>query len=119
MRAAVDTRYGPPDVLEIKDVEQPVPRDSEVLVRVRATTVWRMRKADPFMVRFMNGLSGPRKFNILGAELSGKVESVGKAVTRFREGDEVFGSPGFKFGAHAEYICLPEDGLLAMKGTSR
>jgi NADPH:quinone reductase-like Zn-dependent oxidoreductase len=119
MKAAVFTRYGPPDVLEIKDVEKPVPRDNEVLVRVYATTVcaadWRMRKADPFMVRFMNGLSGPRKFNVLGAEFSGTVESVGKAVTRFKEGDEVFGSPGFKFGAHAEYICLPEDGLLAMK----
>lgn len=119
MKAAVFTRYGPPDVLEIQDVQKPVPRDKEVLVRVHATTVcaadWRMRKADPFMVRFMNGLSRPRKFNILGAEFAGTVESVGKAVTRFKEGDEVFGSPGFKFGAHAEYICQPEDGLLAMK----
>jgi NADPH:quinone reductase-like Zn-dependent oxidoreductase len=119
MKAAVFNRYGPPDVLEIKDVEKPVPRDNEVLVRVHAATVcaadWRMRKADPFMVRFMNGLWAPKKFNILGAEFAGTVESVGKAVTRFRAGDEVFGSPGFKFGAHAEYICLPEDGLLAMK----
>jgi NADPH:quinone reductase-like Zn-dependent oxidoreductase len=119
VKAAVFTRYGPPDVLEIKDVEKPVPRDNEVLVRVHAATVcaadWRMRKADPFMVRFMNGLYRPRKFNVLGAEFAGMVETVGKAVTRFKEGDEVFGAPGFKFGAHAEYICLPEDGLLAMK----
>src|SRR5438094_3645464 len=119
MKAAVYTRYGPPDVLEIKDVEKPVPNDKEVLVRIHATTVcaadWRIRKADPFMVRFMNGFWRPKRIPILGAEFAGKVESVGKAVTRFGEGDEVFGSPGFKFGAHAEYVCLPEDAQLAIK----
>src|SRR5438105_5706594 len=119
MKAAVYTRYGPPDVLEIKDVEKPVPADNEVLVRVHATTVcaadWRMRKADPFLILLMNGLSAPKKIHVLGIEFAGRIESVGKTVTRFREGDEVFGATGFKFGAHAEYVCVPADGVIEMK----
>jgi len=119
MKAAVYSRYGPPDVLEIKDVEKPVPADNEVLVRVHATTVcaadWRMRKADPFLIRLMNGLSAPKKIHVLGIEFAGRIESVGRTVTRFREGDEVFGATGFKFGAHAEYVCVPADGVIEMK----
>lgn len=119
MKAAVYSRYGPPEVVEIKEVQKPAPKDNQVLVRVHATTVaaadWRFRKADPFLIRFMNGLARPKRITILGTEFSGTVESVGKAVTRFRAGDKVFGGTGFKLGAHAEYVCVAEDGSLAMK----
>ena len=118
MKAAVYHRYGPPDVVQIEEVEKPVPRDNDVLVRVQATTVcaadWRMRKADPSLIRLMNGLTRP-KMRILGMEFSGTVECVGQAVTKFRAGDEVFGATGLTFGAHAEYIRLSEHGLLATK----
>jgi NADPH:quinone reductase-like Zn-dependent oxidoreductase len=93
MKAAVYNSYGSPDVLHIEDVEKPVPKDNEVLARVYAATVspadWRFRKADPFFVRFMNGLWRPKKIHILGMEFAGKVESMGKAVTRFAGADEV------------------------------
>jgi NADPH:quinone reductase-like Zn-dependent oxidoreductase len=115
MRAASIHDTEPPEVVHIKDVEKPVPKDDEVLVRIRAATVctpdWRFRNPDPSFLRLMNGVWRPKKINILGMELAGEVESVGKSVTRFRENDQVFGGTGFKFGAHAEYACAPESRL--------
>ena len=119
MKAAVYARYGPPEVLRIVEVEKPVPFESEVLIRVCATTVSsgdsRLRRADPFVVRLVNGPTQPKRWPILGAELAGIVEAVGPTVTRFKEGDEVFGSTGMEMGANAEYKCLSQDGVLALK----
>ncbi len=119
MKAAVYTRYGPPEVLEIQEVAKPAPGDNEILVRVHAATVcaadWRLRKAEPFFIRFLNGIRAPKKARILGMEFAGTVESAGTAVTRFRAGDQVFGLTGFRFGTHAEYLCVPEDAGVAIK----
>jgi len=113
MRAVVHDRYGPPEVLRIEEVERPVPNDDEVLVRVHASTVTQtdchMRRARPFIWRFMIGLFRPKR-KVLGLELAGEVEAVGAAVTDFAVGDRVF---GMRNGAHAEYVCVREAGLLA------
>lgn len=121
MRAAVYERYGTPDVVTLQEVDKPRLAAGEVLVRVRATTICaadvRFRKADPFFLRALNGLLRPKRIKILGMEFAGTVEAVDRSVTAFAPGDEVFGSMGFKFGAHAEYASTLAK-LLAKKPRS-
>ena len=119
MKAVVCDRYGPPDILRITEVPRPVPRPDEVLIKIRATTVNRSDCAfragipRPY-ARLFTGLRRPRH-QILGSELSGEVEAIGPAVAGFKPGDAVFGIKAWKFGAHAEYVCMREGASLAHK----
>jgi NADPH:quinone reductase-like Zn-dependent oxidoreductase len=116
MKAAINARYGSPDVLEIRQVPKPEPKAGEVLIRVHATTVSRtdcgMLRPHPFFVRLFAGLLRPRR-TILGMDFAGVVEAVGTGVTSFKPADRVFGVSPDVFGAHAEYICVPETGAIA------
>jgi NADPH:quinone reductase-like Zn-dependent oxidoreductase len=116
MKAVVHDKYGPPSVLRIEEVERPIPKDDEVLVRVRATTVNRTdtgwRSAKPFLLRYFTGLRRPKQ-RTLGMEFAGKVEAVGADVTEFEAGDDVFGIKGS--GANAELVCIRESAALAHK----
>ncbi len=111
MKAAVYSRYGPPDVLQIRDVEKPVPKDNEVLIRVRAASVnpldWHLMRGKPYIGRLLFGLRKP-KVTRLGVDVAGQVEAVGRNVTQFKPGDQVFGACR---GAFAEYACAIEDKL--------
>ena len=123
MKAIVCTKYGPPDVLQLQEVEKPTPKDNEVLIRVHATSVTagdselrglKFPLPLQLLLRIGFGWRAPRN-NILGQELAGEIEAVGKDVKRFRAGDQVFGWTGLGLGAYAEYKCLPEDAVLAIK----
>src|SRR5438445_6162370 len=114
MRAVVYDRYGPPEVLRLEDVERPLPKDDEVLIKVHAATVNRTdcswRSAKPFFVRCFIGLRRPKR-KVIGMELAGEVEATGPRIQEFEVGDRVFGVTGF--GAHAEFVCLRESAALA------
>lgn len=116
MKAVVYTKYGSPDVLQFIDVAKPVPRNNEILVKVVAASAnaadWRMVRAEPFLVRLYAGLLKPTKYNILGADIAGRVEAVGKDVKQFKAGDEVFGDIfASGWGGFAEYVCTRENEL--------
>lgn len=132
MKAVICTKYGPPEVLQIKEVDKPFPKPDEVLVKILATTVHigdtKIRRFEPGLgpvkdfflkpiMRIIVGFTGPRK-KILGMELSGEIEAVGNNVTRFKVGNQVFASTGFRFGTYAQYCCIPEDGVVTIKPTN-
>ncbi|HEX7357142.1 MAG TPA: NAD(P)-dependent alcohol dehydrogenase [Ignavibacteriaceae bacterium] len=132
MKAVVCSKYGPPEVLKIKEVEKPIHRSNEVLIKIIATTVHigdtKIRRFEPGLgpvkdfffkpiMRMIVGFTGPRK-KILGMELSGEIEAAGKDVTLFKTGDPIFASTEFRFGAYAQYCCIPERGIIAIKPTN-
>jgi NADPH2:quinone reductase len=120
MKAIVYTEYGPPEVLQLKEIDKPTPKANEVLIKVYATTATAaeglMRRGEPLWGRIILGLRKPRKrYRILGLELAGEIEAVGQDVIRFKKGDQVYGFTGFGASAYAEYTRMPEKGSLAIK----
>jgi NADPH:quinone reductase-like Zn-dependent oxidoreductase len=118
MKASVNLKYGSPDVLHLMEIDQPIPKNDEVLVKIHATSVNRtdcgFRKPEYLIVRLISGLFKPKR-KVLGSEFSGEIVTIGKNVTQFKPGDAVFGLNTFKFGTHAEYICIKENGSIALK----
>ena len=126
MKASIITKFGPPEVLQLKEVEKPNHKENEVLIRVYAATVtlydcWGRAATGPpgfgLLIKLSSGLGKPKK-PILGTEFAGEIEAVGKDVNLFKKGDQVFGFTGMNLGANAEYVCMPEDGTLAIKPTN-
>ena len=127
MKAMIWTAYGPPEVLQLQEVDKPVPDDKEVLIKIHATTVTagdcetrrlQLPMGLGLLIRLFVGIQKPKNVLILGQEFAGEIEAVGKAVTRFKPGDQVIGGTGFTKGTYAEYVCLdeaPEEGVLALK----
>jgi NADPH:quinone reductase-like Zn-dependent oxidoreductase len=122
MKAIVYTKYGTPDVLQLAEVEKPIPKDNEVLVKVHAASInswdWDLLRGTPFVNRLMCGVLKPKRITILGCDIAGRIEAVGKKVTQFQPGDEVFGDLSrSRWGGFAEYVCARENAL-ALKPTS-
>jgi NADPH:quinone reductase-like Zn-dependent oxidoreductase len=124
VKAIIWTAYGPPEVLQLREVETPVPKEGEIRIRIRATTVsagdceLRGLRISPLfrvLFRLYVGVDRPRRMTVLGQELAGEVESIGADVTRFKPGDRVFGTPGLRLGGYAEYACMPAKGALVHK----
>ncbi|MFK7805717.1 MAG: NAD(P)-dependent alcohol dehydrogenase [Anaerolineae bacterium] len=127
MKAIIWTNYGSPDVFQLQEVDKPTPKDNEVLIKVHAATAFagdcELRRLDlPLLIRvplrLYAGLIKPKRVTVLGQELAGEIEAVGKAVTKFKKGDQIFASAGLRFGAYAEYKCLPESAVISIKPAS-
>ncbi len=121
MKASICTKYGTPEVVQLKEVEKPLVKENEILIKIHATSVSsgdaRIRRADPFIIRLIFGWKRPRK-STLGVVVAGEIEAIGTGVSKFKVGDQVFGSTGMSFGAHAEYTSVTEDAVLALKPTN-